>query len=121
MKTISILKNKIQEYEWGSYTAISELLGKSSPSDTPQAELWMGANPKASSMIEVNGEWLSLNELLGKYPEDILGETAAKNLITDFRISSKFLPRQNRFQYRLIRIVYRQRKDLKERINWVSH
>ncbi len=78
MKTISILKNKIQEYDWGSYTAISELLGKLSHSDTPQAELWMGAHPKASSMVEENGEWFPLNELIGKYPEYILGKTAAK-------------------------------------------
>jgi len=78
MKNISILKNKIQEYDWGSYTAISELLGESSPSDTPQAELWMGAHPKAASAVEENGKCLPLNELIREYPEDILGKSTAK-------------------------------------------
>ncbi|MBT8374286.1 MAG: mannose-6-phosphate isomerase, class I, partial [Deltaproteobacteria bacterium] len=48
---MGLLENTIQEYEWGSYTAIANLLGKKSPSDIPQAELWMGAHPKASSKV----------------------------------------------------------------------
>ncbi len=50
MKTICLLENTILEYAWGSYTAIPELLDESSPSDVPQAELWMGAHPKAPSI-----------------------------------------------------------------------
>ena len=41
---ICILKNPVQEYAWGSYTAIQELLGKPLPSDKPMAEMWMGAH-----------------------------------------------------------------------------
>ncbi len=79
MKTISILKNTVQEYAWGSYTAIAELLGKNTPSATPQAELWMGAHPKAPSMVKYGGKWISLLELIKDNPEDILGkETAQK-------------------------------------------
>jgi len=33
------MKNTVQEYAWGSYTAIPELLGNVSPAKTPQAEL----------------------------------------------------------------------------------
>lgn len=78
MKDISILKNTVQEYAWGSYTAIAELLGTSSPSARPQAELWMGAHPKASSLIEYEGKQLSLAEVIENHPEDILGKTAAR-------------------------------------------
>jgi mannose-6-phosphate isomerase len=79
MKTISILKNTVQEYAWGSYTAIAELSGKNTPSDRPQAELWMGAHPKAPSMVKYGGKWVSLLELIKNNPEDILGkETAQK-------------------------------------------
>jgi len=79
METICILKNTVQEYAWGSYTAIAELLGKSSPSDVPQAELWMGAHPKAPSMVSYKGDMTSLQELIKKYPVDILGgKVAAK-------------------------------------------
>lgn len=73
MKSIEILENSIQEYHWGSHTAISELLGEKTPSCNPQAELWMGAHPKASSLLNINGEKISLRELIKNYPEEILG------------------------------------------------
>jgi len=78
MTGICILKNTIQEYAWGSYTAIPELLGRDSPADTPQAELWMGAHPKAPSMAKCNGAWRSLKELIEENPRVILGEKVAE-------------------------------------------
>ena len=78
MTGICLLKNTIQEYAWGSYTAIPDLLGNDSPANTPQAELWMGAHPKAPSKVKCNGKWRSLLELIDKNPQDILGEKAAK-------------------------------------------
>lgn len=77
MKTICLLENTIQEYAWGSYTAIANLLGKKTPSDVPQAEIWMGTHPKASSMVTYKGKVISLKELISKYPEDILGKSIA--------------------------------------------
>jgi len=77
MKTISLLENTVQEYAWGSYTAIAQLLGESSPSDVPQAELWMGAHPKAPSRMSCDGRMVSLQKIIEKHPEDILGETVA--------------------------------------------
>ena len=68
-----ILLNTIQEYAWGSLTAIPELLG-CPVSGKPQAELWMGAHPKAPSQVFLNGKWQSLLHLIGLYPEEILGE-----------------------------------------------
>jgi mannose-6-phosphate isomerase len=78
MKQIGLMKNIIQEYAWGSYTAIPELLGNVSPAKTPQAELWMGAHPKAPSMVKCDGNWKSLLELIEKNPLDILGEKVAE-------------------------------------------
>jgi len=77
MTGICLLKNTIQEYAWGSYTAIPELLGNDSPANTPQAELWMGAHPKAPSKVKCNGKWQSLLELIDKNSQDILGEKVA--------------------------------------------
>lgn len=77
MKTIGLLKNTVQEYAWGSYTAIPELLGKDSPSNRPHAELWMGAHPKAPSMVNCEGKWTSLIELIKNNPIDILGKEVA--------------------------------------------
>jgi len=78
MKNIGILKNTVQEYAWGSYTAIPKLLGNDSPMNTPQAELWMGAHPKAPSKVKLNGEWISLMKLIEKNPKDILGKVVAE-------------------------------------------
>lgn len=78
MKNISVMKNKVQEYAWGSYTAIAELLGATSPAKTPQAELWMGAHPKAPSMVTCGGNWISLLELIEKTPGYILGKKVAE-------------------------------------------
>jgi len=78
MTGICLLENTIQEYAWGSYTAIPELLGIDSPANTPQAELWMGAHPKAPSKVKCNGEWRSLLDLIDKNSHDILGEKVAQ-------------------------------------------
>lgn len=78
MTGICLLKNSIQEYAWGSYTAIPELMGNDSPANTPQAELWMGAHPKAPSKVKCNGKWRSLLELIEKNSQDILGEKVAQ-------------------------------------------
>ena len=78
MKRMSLLKNTVQEYEWGSRTAIAELMGKPTPSQKPQAELWMGAHPKAPSMVNVNGEWISLKTLIEENPQDCLGDVVSE-------------------------------------------
>lgn len=68
------LQNTIQPYAWGSHTAIAQLLGQSTPSDNPEAELWMGAHPKASSKVWFQGRWQSLNDLINEDPVTYLGQ-----------------------------------------------
>ena len=46
-----VLENPIQNYAWGSRTAIAELLGRANPDGQPEAELWIGAHPKAPSRV----------------------------------------------------------------------
>ena len=77
MRKIGLLKNTIQEYAWGSRTAIPELLGQSVPADKPQAELWMGAHPKAPSQVLSDGLWRSLPEVIQENPEETLGQKVA--------------------------------------------
>ncbi|MBC2694249.1 MAG: mannose-6-phosphate isomerase, class I [Desulfobacteraceae bacterium] len=74
---ICLMKNTIQEYAWGSHTAIADLVGNNSPSTNPQAELWMGAHPKAPSLVKYDDKWLSLLELIKQSPADILGKDVA--------------------------------------------
>jgi mannose-6-phosphate isomerase len=77
MKEFCILKNTIQEYAWGSHTAIPDLLGASSPSTNPQAELWMGVHPKAASKVLVDGGWRALPAVLESSSLEILGREVA--------------------------------------------
>jgi mannose-6-phosphate isomerase len=65
------LDNPIQNYAWGSHSAISRLLRGTSPSEKPEAEVWMGAHPKAPSRVLPSGE--SLATLIEQEPERMLG------------------------------------------------
>jgi mannose-6-phosphate isomerase len=77
MKTIGLMKNTVQHYAWGSATAIPELLGEENPSHKPWAELWMGAHPKAPSLVNFEGQWVALDKLIEIHPQDILGQKVA--------------------------------------------
>ena len=77
MVEITSLKNQIQEYSWGSRTAIAEIMGKTIPSKAPQAELWMGAHPKAPSEVYIDNSHQSLLELINAFPKQILGSQVA--------------------------------------------
>ncbi|MGF1736035.1 mannose-6-phosphate isomerase, class I [Photobacterium satsumensis] len=67
------LGNVIQNYAWGSKTAMTALFGISNPDDQPQAELWMGAHPNGCSRVVTNGESLLLSDLIEQSPELVLG------------------------------------------------
>ncbi len=76
MNEISKLHNPIQTYAWGSRTGIAEFLGHPSPAGEPQAELWMGAHPKAPSEIDTGGRRVSLAEVIAEHPREVLGAAA---------------------------------------------
>jgi mannose-6-phosphate isomerase len=78
LKRILHLKNPVQEYAWGSRTALQALRGQPCAEDKPMAELWMGAHPMAPSKVLVDGEWKSLDELIKADPESILGKPVAE-------------------------------------------
>jgi len=78
MKKIKPLRNSVQPYAWGSKTAIPELLGQKTPAAKPQAELWMGAHPKAPSFVACDDKWESLIDLIQKAPGDILGRSVVE-------------------------------------------
>jgi mannose-6-phosphate isomerase len=78
MLTIGLMKNTVQHYAWGSTSAIQKLLGQTESDHEAAAELWMGAHPKAPSRVKYQGQWLSLADLIARYPQDILGKQIAK-------------------------------------------
>lgn len=72
------MDNPIQPYAWGSRTAIAKLMGLDCPTDQPQAELWMGAHPKAPSKVWYENRWQPLHQLIAQHPEEMLGSDAAR-------------------------------------------
>ena len=47
MGEIFRLKNKIQNYAWGSRSILGRMRGVPVPTDKPEAEVWVGAHPAA--------------------------------------------------------------------------
>ncbi|MBY4837184.1 mannose-6-phosphate isomerase [Pantoea sp. DY-5] len=72
------LNNSLQNYAWGSKTALTELYGIENPQGLPMAELWMGAHPKSPSNVEVNGEVRSLREVIDADKVAMLGKAVAE-------------------------------------------
>lgn len=82
------MANPRMDYAWGSTTSIPEFLGEE-PTGDPVAELWIGAHPKAPSVLldfksprsagvgeEPGGSDVPLDEALRQHPE-LLGDDVA--------------------------------------------
>jgi mannose-6-phosphate isomerase len=75
--SIYLLHNRVMDYAWGSTTAIPELLDQPNPDNQPQAEMWMGAHPKAPSKIIAGKKAIPLDAAIKESPVEILGESVA--------------------------------------------
>ncbi|HEX4501833.1 MAG TPA: mannose-6-phosphate isomerase [Scandinavium sp.] len=72
------LINSVQNYAWGSQTALTELYGIANPDNLPMAELWMGAHPKSSSKItDASGQVRSLRDVIDADKAALLGKNVA--------------------------------------------
>ena len=69
------LDNPIQNYAWGSRTALARLQGRL-PAPEPEAELWIGAHPQAPSAATVAGRRITLDRLVADRPAESLGPAA---------------------------------------------
>jgi mannose-6-phosphate isomerase len=70
---VLVLENPIQDYAWGSRSAIAGLLGRPGPSPGPEAELWIGAHPKAPSRIVAPPGLGTLDQAIQQDPVGLLG------------------------------------------------
>jgi mannose-6-phosphate isomerase len=72
------MDNPVRPYAWGSRTAISELLGRPTPSPHPEAEMWLGAHPgDPSHLVAADGSRTSLLEAVHQDPDALLGSDRA--------------------------------------------
>jgi mannose-6-phosphate isomerase len=79
-----LLVNQIQRYAWGARgedAFIPRLLGMEPEPDMPYAELWMGAHPNAPSHVVLDGERVSLLDLIAQYPREILGRVVTERFL----------------------------------------
>lgn len=72
------MANSLQNYAWGSKTALTSLYGMANPKQLPMAELWMGAHPKSPSTVEEHGKPRSLRDVIAANPQQMLGDAVAK-------------------------------------------
>lgn len=71
------LRGALQRYAWGSRYVLAELLGRSTPSEEPEAELWLGAHPRGPALVELADDaWLPFDALLARSAEHWLGGAA---------------------------------------------
>jgi len=76
--TAVALDNPIQNYAWGSKTAIAAFLGRKNEGGGPEAELWIGAHPKAPSRVRDHDSSPTLDQLIRSAPEAMLGLAVAR-------------------------------------------
>ena len=88
------LYNTIKNYEWGTRNEsayIPRFLGIQAEPDTPYAELWIGAHPKAPSEIEIEGSRIPLNHVIEHYPLECLGSYVCEHFSKRFPFLLKVL------------------------------
>ena len=75
------LYNSYQHYDWGTKNKnafIPMFIGDEVKKNLPYAELWIGAHPRLSSEIKIDGELVSLKKVIEKLPNEMLGKSVAK-------------------------------------------
>ena len=73
------LINSVQNYAWGSKSALTDLYGVANPDNLPMAELWMGAHPKSSSkVVDSSGQTRALRDVIDEDKRRLLGDAVAE-------------------------------------------
>lgn len=67
------LHNSLQNYDWGTTDVLPWLLGIDNPQQQPQAEVWVGAHPKAPSQVMFPDGQIPLDHLITGQPHAVLG------------------------------------------------
>ena len=73
------LENTIQDYAWGTRNVLNQLFSIPNPANKPQAEIWMGAHPKASSTVLLDDSIrVPLIDFIRQDPVSVLGSRVSK-------------------------------------------
>jgi len=85
------LLSPIRPYAWGSRSFIASLQGRATPSETPEAELWLGAHPGDSSEVELQTGRQPLTDWLANNTEGALGAEVATRFDSELPFLVKVL------------------------------
>jgi len=66
------LKGKIQNYAWGGFSFLPQLLHFNNTDQKPCAEYWMGAHPSASSIISDGNNEIALHDFIAQNPSETI-------------------------------------------------
>ncbi|WP_419928237.1 mannose-6-phosphate isomerase, class I [Candidatus Poriferisocius sp.] len=77
MSTPGVLSGAIQPYPWGSREVLPQIMGVP-PTGEPQAELWLGAHPRAPSVLRRSGTNRPLHQVIADDPIGELGPDTAQ-------------------------------------------
>ncbi len=66
------IKGVVQNYAWGGFSYIPDLLGLNNNQHVPFAEYWMGAHSSAPSTVLKNGNEISLQQFIQAHPTETL-------------------------------------------------
>jgi mannose-6-phosphate isomerase len=75
--TVYPLTGAVRPYAWGSHTVIADLQGRPTPTESPEAELWLGAHPGDPSTVTGKDGPVSLDTLIAGDPDGQLGSSVA--------------------------------------------
>ncbi|MCP4154893.1 MAG: mannose-6-phosphate isomerase, class I, partial [bacterium] len=78
VRKIFKMENIIQDYAWGTSNVLQALFGIENKGNKPQAEIWMGAHPKAPSTVLFNSTKIPLHEFILQNPAVLLGSDVSK-------------------------------------------
>lgn len=73
------MQNPLQDYAWGSRSFIQSFADLPHLIGLPLAEMWMGAHPKAPSMVSETGLDISLDKYIESHTAECLGEYGKLN------------------------------------------
>lgn len=68
------MHNPVQNYAWGTRDTLARLRGAPCPAPEPEAELWVGAHPLSSSVVETPEGRVPLSEVFGEGSDHPLAE-----------------------------------------------
>ena len=81
----------MRNYAWGSRTAIADLTGRRTPTQHPEAELWLGAHPGDPAWLVTEDGEQSLLETVDADPEGQLGSAVTQRFGNSLPFLAKVL------------------------------